>query len=104
MKADVDELESVFPRRDARNRKRAIEQAIREEIEGYKAIYKKADKKKRDPTDKERKLIESHISAIETLKTQKDAIEATERVDGLLEALDELIAAAEHVRRLAKTL
>jgi HK97 family phage major capsid protein len=57
-------------------RKLAIEKSIREEIDEYKAVYKKADDEDRDPTDEERLDIESHLKAIETLKTEKEEVEA----------------------------
>jgi hypothetical protein len=57
-------------------RKSAIEKAIREHIEQYKAIYKKADDEDRDPTDEERLDIESQLKAIETLKTENAEVEA----------------------------
>jgi len=56
-------------------KKKAIEQAIRDRIDSYKAIYKKADDEDRDPTDDERLEIESHLKAIETLKVEKEEAE-----------------------------
>ena len=60
-------------------RKLAIEKAIREEIEAYKAIYKRADDEDRDPTDEERLDIESKLKAIETLKHEEEASTRTSR-------------------------
>ena len=57
-------------------RKVAIEKSIREHIDSYKAIYKKADDEDRDPTDDERLDIESQLKAIEILKTEKEEVEA----------------------------
>ena len=57
-------------------RKVAIEKSIREHIDSYKAIYKKADDEDRDPTDEERLDIESQLKAIEILKTEKEEVEA----------------------------
>lgn len=57
-------------------RKRAIEETIRGEIDKYKAIYKKAEDEDRDPSDEERLDIESHLKAIETLKGEKEEVEA----------------------------
>ena len=56
-------------------RKLAIEKSIREQIDEYKTIYKTADGEGRDPTDEERLDIESHLAAIETLKTEKEDVE-----------------------------
>src|SRR5947207_1178520 len=56
-------------------RKLAIEKAIREQIEEYKAVYRKADEEDRDPTDTERLDIESHLKAIETLKSEKEGVD-----------------------------
>lgn len=68
-------------------RKKAIEEGIREKIDAYKAIYKKAEEEDRDPTDEERLEIESHLKAIETLKEEKGEVEANiktiERVEDL---------------------
>lgn len=68
-------------------RKKAIEQAIAGEIEQYRAIYKKADTEDRDPTDDERLEIEGHLKAIETLKTEKDEVEANIKT---LEQVDDI--------------
>lgn len=57
-------------------RKVAIERAIREEITAYKAIYAKADEEDRDPSEDERLDIESHLKAIETLRIEKEGVEA----------------------------
>ena len=57
-------------------RQRAIDEAIREQITEYKSIYKRADNEDRDPTDEERLDIESHLKAIETLKSERDEVEA----------------------------
>lgn len=67
--------------------KQAVEKAIAEHIEAYKAIYKRADDENRDPSDEERLDVESHLKAIETLKVERqeaDAnIETLKRVDDL---------------------
>jgi HK97 family phage major capsid protein len=55
--------------------KLAIEKAIREEIDQYKSIYKKAEDEDRHPTDDERLDIESHLRAIDTLKEEKSEVE-----------------------------
>lgn len=57
-------------------RKVAIDRAIREQIDEYKAIYARADGEDRDPTEEERLDIESHLKAIETLKEEKGGVEA----------------------------
>jgi len=57
-------------------RKAAIEQAMRDRVDKYKAIYAKADEEKRDPTTDERLEIEENLKAIETLKTEKAEVEA----------------------------
>jgi HK97 family phage major capsid protein len=57
-------------------RKVAIEKAIREEIDAYKGVYRKADDDDRDPTDDERLEIEAHLRGIETLKGEKAEVEA----------------------------
>jgi len=57
-------------------RKKAIEQAIGGEIQQYQEIYKKANDEDREPSDDERLDIESHLKAIETLKTEKEEVEA----------------------------
>lgn len=57
-------------------RNAAIDTAIREHIAAYKAVYKKADDEDRDPTDEERLEIESELKAIETLRTEKNEVEA----------------------------
>jgi HK97 family phage major capsid protein len=56
--------------------KKAVEKAIGEKIEEYRAIYKKAETEDRDPTEDERLRIESHLKEIETLKTEKEEVEA----------------------------
>lgn len=67
--------------------KLAVETSIREEITAYQEIYKKASTEDRDPTDEERLDIESHLKAIETLKTEKEGVEANiktmQRVDDI---------------------
>jgi HK97 family phage major capsid protein len=67
--------------------KAAVEKSIAEQIEKYKAIYKKADDEDRDPTDDERLEIESHLKAIETLKKERseaeENIKTLQRVDDL---------------------
>jgi HK97 family phage major capsid protein len=57
-------------------KKKAVEEAIRKEIDSYQAIYKTADTEDRDPTDDERLEIETHLKAIETLKVEKKEAEA----------------------------
>lgn len=79
-------------------RKRAIEQAIREQIDLYKGIYKKADDEDRDPTDDERLEIETHLKAIETLKTEKDEVEENiKTLDGVKKISDDLGPAVPHI-------
>jgi len=56
-------------------KKKAVEESIRDRIEQYKAIYKKADDEDRDPTTDERLEIEQHLKAIEVLKTEKEEAE-----------------------------
>lgn len=65
----------------------AVEKAIGEEIEHYKAIYKQAEVEDRDPTDDERLDIESHLKAIETLKKEREEAEANIRT---LQHVDDL--------------
>jgi HK97 family phage major capsid protein len=55
--------------------KRALEKAIRERIDQYKGIYKKADDEDRKPTDDERLEIESHLQAIETLREEMKGVD-----------------------------
>lgn len=57
-------------------RKKAIEQAQLEHVEKYRAIYKKAEEEDRDPSEDERLDIEQHLKAIETLKAEKEDVEA----------------------------
>ncbi len=57
-------------------RKLAIDKSIREHIDSYKAVYKNAESEDRDPTDEERLDIESQLKAIETLKTEREDVEA----------------------------
>ena len=57
-------------------KKQAVEQAMLDKVDAYKAIYKKADDEQRDPTTEERLEIEGHIKAIETLKQEKADVEA----------------------------
>ena len=57
-------------------RKAAIEQAMLDHVNEYKAIYKKADERGEDPTQEERLEIESHLKSIETLKTEQKDVEA----------------------------
>jgi HK97 family phage major capsid protein len=57
-------------------RRAAIDEAIGERIENYKAIYKKADDEDREPTHDERLEIESQLKAIETLRTEREDVEA----------------------------
>lgn len=65
----------------------AVEKAIGEQIEEYKAIYKNAENEDRDPTDDERLDIESHLKAIETLKKEREEAEANIRT---LQHVDDL--------------
>jgi hypothetical protein len=73
-------------------RNRAIDEAIREHIDAYKAIYKKGDDEDRDLTDDERLEIETHLKTIETLKDEKDLVEANiktlQEVDEIARDLD----------------
>jgi HK97 family phage major capsid protein len=55
---------------------KAAEQVMLEHVEGYKAIYAKADEEKRDPTTDERLEIEGHLKAIEVAKEEKSEAEA----------------------------
>lgn len=71
--------------------KRALEKAIRERIDQYKAIYKKADDDDRKPTDDERLEIESHLQAIETLREE-------------MKGVDENIATLKHVDDIGREL
>ena len=76
--------------------KKAVEKAIRGEIDEYKAIYKHAEDEDRDPTDEERLDIESHLKAIETLKVEKEDCEANiktlEHVDDIGRQLGPVIS------------
>ena len=57
-------------------RKKAIEQSMLEHVEAYQAIYKNADSEDRDPTDEERLEVEEHHRALETLKEEREGVEA----------------------------
>jgi HK97 family phage major capsid protein len=72
-------------------RRKAIDEAIREQITEYKSIYAHADKEDRDPTDEERLDVESHLKAIETLKAERSEVEAN-------------IKTIEHVEEIGKSL
>lgn len=65
----------------------AVERAIQENIEGYKAIYSKASNDQRDPDQDERLEIEKHLRSIETLKSERQ--QAQENIDQL-KRVDEL--------------
>jgi HK97 family phage major capsid protein len=56
-------------------RKAAIETAMKEHADEFKAIYKKAEDEDRDPTTDERLEIERRIKAIETLKEEMTGVE-----------------------------
>jgi HK97 family phage major capsid protein len=56
--------------------KAAVERAIAENIENYKAIYKTASDENRDPDDSERLEIEKHLRNIETLKEERASAQA----------------------------
>lgn len=55
--------------------KKAIEQAMAEEVAAYKAIYKRSEDERRDLEDDERLEIESHLSRLETLKGEREEAE-----------------------------
>jgi HK97 family phage major capsid protein len=55
---------------------KAVETAMLDRVEQYKAIYSKADEDNRDPSTEERLEIEGHLKAIETLKVEKAEAEA----------------------------
>lgn len=54
----------------------AIDQSMLDRVDKYKSIYKQADDEDRDPTTEERLEIESHLKAIEVLKTERGDAEA----------------------------
>jgi HK97 family phage major capsid protein len=51
---------------------KAIEETMREHVDAYQAIYKKADDEQRDPTEQERLTVEEHHRALGTLKEERD--------------------------------
>src|SRR5215831_14408886 len=58
-------------------RKKAIERAMAEHVEGFQAIYAKAKADDdREPTDDERLEVEQHLRDIETLKVEREEVEA----------------------------
>jgi HK97 family phage major capsid protein len=67
--------------------KRAVETAIAENIQKYKAVYKNAEAENRDPDDNERLEIEGYLRNIETLKVEREGAQANidqlKRVDEL---------------------
>jgi HK97 family phage major capsid protein len=71
--------------------KTAVERAIAENIEQYKAIYKTAHDENRDPDQDERLEIEKHLRSIETLKSERqqaqDNIDQLARVEELSKSL-----------------
>ena len=57
----------------------AIEQAMLDHVEAYKAIYKKAEDEDRDPDQDEQKDITDHLKAINVLDEEKRASRRTSR-------------------------
>jgi HK97 family phage major capsid protein len=51
---------------------KAIEETMREHVDAYQAIYKKADDEQRDTTEQERLTVEEHHRALGTLKDERD--------------------------------